>query len=81
MDHPPSNQDLHVIEGVWAHLRKKLHASAPIGIERREDFIKCLQGAVRTLNISGKNMLTEMCSGFQKRSREVLKHKSGRIDY
>ena len=73
LDHPPSSQDLHVIEGVWAHLRKKLHASAPVGTVRREGFIKRLQGAECSLHTSGKDML----SGC----REVLRRKGGRIDY
>ena len=81
MDYPPSSQDLNVIEGVWAHLRKKLHASAPRGIEKRRDFIKRLHGAVRSLNTSGQDMLVDMCSGFRKRCREVVQRKGGRIDY
>ena len=58
-------QDVNVIDGVWAHLRKTLHASAPLGIEKRKDFIKSLHGAVHPLNTSGKDMLVDMCNGFQ----------------
>ena len=81
MDYPPSSQDFNVIERVWAHLRRKLHAPAPRGIEKGKDFIKHLHGAVRPLNISGKDMLVDMCRGFQKRCREVIQRRGGRIDY
>ena len=53
-DYPPSNHDTNVIEGVWAHMRTKLHASAPRGIEKRKDFIQRLHDAVRALNNSGR---------------------------
>ena len=65
-------QDINVIDGVWAHLLKTLHASAPRGIEKRKDFIKSLHGAVHLLNTSGEDMLVDMCSGFQKHCREVI---------
>ena len=81
MDYPPSSQDLNVIEGVWAHLRKKLYASAPTGIEKRRDFIKRLHGAVHSLNTSEKDRLLDMCSSFQNRCRGVNKRKGSRIDY
>ena len=81
MDYPPSSQDLNVIEGVWAHLRKKLYASAPTGIEKQRDFIKRLHGAVHSLNTSGKDTLLDMCGSFQKRRPEVIKRKGSRIDY
>ena len=68
MDYPPSSQGLNVIEGVWAHLRGKSHASAPSGIEKRKDFIKRLHAAVRSLNVSSIDMLVDMCSSFQERS-------------
>ena len=81
MDYPPSSQNLNVIEGVWAHLRPKLHASGPRGIEKRKDFIKRLHGAVCSLNTSGKIMLVDMGSGFQTRCREVIQRRGCRIDY
>ena len=40
-------QDINVIDGVWAHLLKTLHASAPRCIEKRKVFTKSLHGAVR----------------------------------
>ena len=81
MDYPPSNQDFNVIESVWAHLRDKFRASASAGIGELRDFINRLHGALRSLHISGQDMLADMCSGFQERCREVSQRKGGRIDY
>ena len=68
-------QDISVIDSVWAHFRKTLHASATRGIEKRKDFIKSLHGAVHSLNTSGKVVLVDMCSGFQKRCGEVVQRR------
>ena len=74
-------QDINVIDGIWAHLRVTLHASAPRGIEKRKDFTKSLHSAVHSLNTSGKDMLVDMCSGFRKSCREVVQRRWGHIKY
>ena len=68
-------QVINVIDGVWAHLLKTLCASAPRGIKKRKDFIKSLHGAVHSLNTSGKDVLVDMRSGFQKRCGEVVQRR------
>ena len=63
MEHPPSRQDFNVSEDAWANVWGRVRATAPAGIEKRKDFGKRLHGVVRPLSISGRDMLTDLCSG------------------
>ena len=64
MEHPPSSQDFNVSEDAWANGWGRVRATAPASIETRKDLGKRLHGVVRPLSISGKDMLTDLCSGF-----------------
>ena len=80
-DFPPSSPDLNVTEGAWAHLRTELNEGAPVGIERREDFIKRLHAAVRVLNTTKKDILLAMCASLHERARDVIKLKGARTGW
>ena len=60
---------------------KCLWASCSLEVCRSNHFHPIMGGAVRPLNILGKDMLVDMCRGFQKRCREVIQRRGRRIDY
>ena len=76
---PRSSQDLNPIENVWAHLRDKLEAEAPEGVESRGDFIRRLRAAVRWLNTTKKPVLVRLCRDMADRAQMVLDNEGGRI--
>ena len=70
--HPKHSPDLNAIEGIWALLRQILNESQPVGIESRQDFVKRLRAAARTLNERQRSHLLTLCTNPKVRAKEVL---------
>lgn len=77
--YPKSSPDLNAIEEVWALLRTYLEERAPEGLERRQDFLARLRGAVLHLNQSKKGVLLKLCRNQKERAEELLALSGARI--
>jgi len=71
-DYPPVSQDFNAIENVWKHLRDRLDATLPDGVESRDRFIPRLKKAVAWLNRNRAAQLAKLSRNQKERARECL---------